>query len=280
MDNSTHIPADTAVEPTEPAKAAAPVRASFGERAFNWMTYGVWNHGVNLVLSTLLALNFKGSKSYHNVIAGVKKLGIQDTTAAMITDISLLSMGGHITALGVKPLEDHKSTIVSAINARLSPKEADAPLADERKQTWLSVLGARIFTLAVAVVSFSGLKGLLGNNEKNVPRIDAFQDRTGRKLAGMTKAGKAAADVTTTMPYRLGSLLSLEVIIVTLMSTLFYFSSKLLSKKQPDLLPVKVKPQVSANMTMAEDVPEEKKTNFAERIRAQETAESLDIARA
>lgn len=277
MDNSTHIPAEPAVKPKAHAEHVKP---SFGEHAFNWLTYGAWNHGVNLILSTLIAYAFTGSKLHKNTIGWVKKYVKQDSTAEMITGITVLSSGGHLTALGVKPLEDRKPEIVQALNAKFSPQEADAPLVDDRKQTWLSVLGARVSTLALAIVSFSGIKGLIGNNADGKSHLDAFQDSIGRKFASRSKTAQAAADVTKSGAYKLGSILSLEIIIVTVMSSLFYFLSKLLSKKEPELLPSKVKPKVAAGITTPEAETELPKTNFAERIREQEAAESLGVIRA
>ena len=141
-------------------------------------------------------------------------------------------------------------------------------------------MGARAFTLVLAIVSFGGIKSLIGNNAEGKPRIDAFQDRVGRSFANRSKTAKLAEDVTKTGAYKLGSILSLEVIIVTVMSSLFYFSSKLLAKKEPQLLPAKVKPKADTAITTAEAEAEQPKTHFAERVREQEAAESLAISRA
>ncbi len=277
MEKSNHIAAEPAVEPKTHAE---PVKASFGERAFNWLTYGAWNHGVNLILSTVIAYAFTGSKAHSNIVGWMQKRGMQESTAEMITGITVLSSGGHLTALGVKPLEDHKVEYVQKLNARYSPQEVDKPLVDDRKQTWWSVMGARAFTLVLAIVSFGGIKSLIGNNAEGKPRIDAFQDRVGRSFANRSKTAKLAEDVTKTGAYKLGSILSLEVIIVTVMSSLFYFSSKLLAKKEPQLLPAKVKPKADTAITTAEAEAEQPKTHFAERVREQEAAESLAISRA
>lgn len=277
MEKSTHIAAEA---DGAPKQAEAPARASLGERAFNWLTYGAWNHGVNLILSTAIAVLFRDSNPYKNAISWLEKRGISKSSAELMTGITVLSSGGHITAAGVKLLEDRKRPIVDDLNARFSPEEKGQPLHDDRKQTWLSVTGARAFTLVLALVSFGGIKSFVGHNEQGVPRLKAFEDRVGRKFASKSAKAMAAADVTTTTAYKLGSVLSLEVVVVTVMSSLFYFFSKFLSKSEPDLMPRKVKPQVNASK--AEEIPEQEveKTNFAERVRAREMAESLGSARA
>lgn len=277
MEKSNHIPAEPAAKPEEHAEHVKP---SFGERRFNWLTYGAWNHGVNLVLSTVIAYAFKGSKWNTETVNWMKKYVKQESTAELLAGITVLSTGGHLTALGVKPLEDRKKEIVRSINEKHSPQEVDAPLADDRKQTWLSVIGARIFTLGFAIISFSGIKGLLGNNAEGTPHIEAFQDKIGRKFAKHSKAAMLAEDVTKTGAYKLGNILSLEVIIVTVMSSLFYFTSKLLAKKEPELLTSKVKPKAEPTITTPESEVEQPKTNFAERVREQEAAESLGVVRA
>lgn len=278
MEKSNHIAADPAVEPKKHVEHAKP---SFGERAFNWLTYGAWNHGVNLILSTVIAYMFKGSAAEKATVNWIRKHAVEDkSTAEMLTGIMVLSSGGHLTALGVKPLEDRKAEYVEKLNARFSPADVDKPLVDERQQTWLSVAGARIATLALALVSFSGIKGLIGNNAEGVPRMDAFQDSVGRSFAKRSKTAMAAVDIKTTGAYKLGKIISLEVIIVTVMSSLFYFMSKLLSKKEPQLLPAKVKSKAETAITAPEAEVEQPKTHFAERVRAQEAAESLGVVRA
>lgn len=274
MENTIH---STAALEKPPEKQQAKPSLSWGERVFNWLVYGLWNHGVNLLLSTIIAFNFGGSKAHRNVLSWLKTKGMQQNTAEMVTGITVLSSGGHLTALAVKPLEDRKEEYVRALNTRYSPQEVDQPLFDDRKQTWVSVIGARAFTLGLAVVSLLGLESLVGKNATGVPRIDVFQERVGTWFA---KAIKPAADVSGTARFKLGKILALEVIIVTLMSTLFYFSSKTLSKKPPELSAQKPKTFTpEAKREPEHQEAKEGRLSFAEKLRGQEPVEAVTLSR-
>lgn len=269
MEKSDHsaIPAALNEKATSPEGAAAkPVRASYGERAFNFITYGLWNHGFNLIISAAITFFFKDTPTHKKMLGKLTGSGISESAANTILDTTLLSMGGHITALGVKPLEDKKAELVQSLNAKFSPHEIDAPLADTRKQTWFSVISGRVFTWGAVVLGMAGLGHALGNNASGVTRFDAFQEWFGNKFTSGLKSISGKKYGIGVASLKLGKVLSMELIAVTMGSVLFYASSKLFSESPDATFLVKPKRTSSDRLGAGDARSQEKMVNSGDRL--------------
>lgn len=211
------------------------LKRSFGEKAFDWLTYGAWNHGVNLVFSAAITYWARATGAKAKMVSGLKNKGMGEGAASVLVDTFALSMGGNITALGVKPLEDRKQEITQRLNEKFSPEEKDAPLADQRQQTWFSILSGRASVLFGVGLAMMGLDRLAGektlSNGKKVSRLQLFEEGFGKKVTHFFGGKTHINGKQETRLFKINKVLSLELIAVTLGSIIFLGASKMLARK-------------------------------------------------
>lgn len=211
-----------------------PIKRSFGEKAFDWLVYGVWNHGVNLVLSAAVTYWARETGARGKMVNKLTNKGMGEAGSGLLVDTLALSMGGNLTAMGVKPVEDKKVDIVKAINKQFSPEEENTPLADTSKQTWFSVISGRLTVLVGVTLAMMTLGQLVGKKTlpdgKKISRLQIFEEKFGEKLTKFL-TGKTHKDGQPTRLFKMNKVLALETIAVTLGSFIFYGASKMFSKK-------------------------------------------------
>jgi hypothetical protein len=263
------------MQPQAPEKAKKPKRSK-GEKHFDWMTYVGWNHITNLALSAVATYWSRGKVKTKNKLINRWKTSEDDTyrdilvrwvskdkskhaQAEVLVDTTMLSVGGNITALGVKPLEDHKEELVRKFNEKHAPDEVDRPLVDQRKQTWFSIIAGRVAVIGGVILAMTGFDKMLGeskvpdprNPKNNLRKLAAFENSFAEKI--FTKPFGLKTDFKNpSRVLKMGKVVSLELIAVTLGSAIFYVASKMLSQKpKPDMLDASDSPQKAAALDVA-----------------------------
>ncbi len=238
MEKTNH---STVAPEKSPGEATPKPHKSFGEKGFDWLAYFGVNHLVNLVLSAVVEFynrefKFRDRLSDHFTT----KFGGSKFLWERLVSMLALSAGGHITAVAVKKLEDHKKPIVDGLNTQFAPEHQAVPLVDTRTQTWQSVGIARAIATVAVTGLFMGLGALVGKNAKGVDRLDAFEKTVADnayKLVGKTPNPNA-------FWHKMLKVASMEGIAVTLSAALFLVTSKFFAKKTPaEESALAVKPQ-------------------------------------
>lgn len=135
----------------------------------------------------------------HNKVFPMGNKGpLVERIAGIFTSTLLLSHGGNAFAPFIHWLENGKESISQFFNKLIGkPGEieiAHERLKDEPKQTWGDTIKGRFFAwasgLGAATVVDTIINKTVGKHKSGQYYLDAYEDWFGRKLTGLTKAGK------------------------------------------------------------------------------------------
>lgn len=199
-------------------------KLSRGEKLFNWLVYG-GIAGVATFIATIPAGYWAkyggGAKFFKSFGKGLEKLGVSARSAEDAAMTTGLMQGGNLMILPVKWAEDNKVELIKKIDHVLGDKTDVDALEKEDKQSWGSIIKAR---LAAWAAVFSGFKlaGMTIGNEKFAAFEESFAKHIVCKPFG--KATHIAGEET--KMFRIGKIAALDVFATAAASILLYAGSR------------------------------------------------------
>ena len=252
--------------PSDPSSDDAPKHSAlkrqktWGERVFNWRTYGGYallgneftSLGINELAQRGPTKNLyqrgiswaKGLEKYKFVPSYIKEGHLQNVLIAVL--------GGMFMVPFVKHAEDHKGEIVRRIDRvhygdlnDSDPKliEAHKEMDEAPKQTWGSLWKGR----AITVVSAITVDSLVG--QKSSPSVTLLENTSWSRFSSMKHISEEIANVAMKrlkVSEGTGKLVATGAWLLVLSSTLtalFYGSSKLFAKKHEERIERKLERQ-------------------------------------
>jgi hypothetical protein len=129
-------------------KTAQKTSYSKGEKLFDWLTYG-GIAGIGTFLMTIPVAYWAkyggGAPMFKNAAKALEKRGMAAAGAEDMLMTTALMQGGNIAVIPIKLMEDHKPGVVEHLNAKLGDQSGDASVDSDKKQTWGSLVKARVF---------------------------------------------------------------------------------------------------------------------------------------
>lgn len=209
--------------------------SSKGERLFDWITYGGIAGLGTFVLTIPIAYWAKyggGAKHFINGGKRLQNLGLGEHTAehAMMTTATM--QGGNVTIIPVKIMENYKPQLVEKFNKLLGDKSEDASIENDPKQTWGSLVKARIFLAWLPVFASFKATGMLIGEDK----FAAFQNNFSKGVCDILGKsthfpGMAKIAANETKLFRYGKIGALDLFATAAASTLLYIGSRFFAKK-------------------------------------------------
>ncbi|MDX2095539.1 MAG: hypothetical protein SFW64_06345 [Alphaproteobacteria bacterium] len=140
---------------------------SKGERLFDWLVYGgiagVGTFIATVPLTYLLKHTAAGGVWYQKAVSGVRGLlerGLSKPTSAAAAEdavmTTVLMMGGNAMLLPVGLAEKHKVSTVNGLNTILGDTTPTREIEQKPKQTWGSLIKARIMAWFSVFATFTG----------------------------------------------------------------------------------------------------------------------------
>jgi len=220
-------------QPTIAAKTADDHPLSKGERWFDWLTYG-GIAGVGVFLVTLPLTYWSkyagGAKNFKAAAHWLEKKGFSAHTAEDLVMTTSLMQGGNLGLIPVKLMENNKPQIVKKINDVLGDSTDEKAVEAEPKQSWTSLLKARIIMAWTPVfLSFRAATMLLGKE-----KFQHFEHWFSESLI-CKPLGKAThiAGVET-KAFRYGKIAALDAFATAAAATLLYIGSNIFAKQEKD----------------------------------------------
>lgn len=197
--------------------------ASRGERIFDWLVYG-GIAGIGVFLATIPTTYWAkyggGAKYFKRGSHKLESLGLSAKTAEDMMMSTALMQGGNLAVFPVKWAEDNKVAMVTKINDMIGEKTDIAALENEDRQTWGSILKARV---AAWLTVFTGFK-IVGHTVGS-GKLAAFEESFAKNVCGML--GKAThMHGQETKIFRHGKIAALDVFATAASSTLLYVGSR------------------------------------------------------
>ncbi len=202
---------------------------SYSERIFDLLVYG----GIGFVGVFLASIPIAYKAKYGNWAAHFKsatewlsKKGMNAKTAEQTLITTALMQGGNLGILPIKIAEDNKIESVEKISKIIGEDVDLETIKQQEKQTWNSIIKARI---AAWIAVFSGFKiGSYLIGEKNFAE---FENSTARYVCKIFDkkthiAGKE------TVAFKYGKIAALDIFATAAASILLYVGSKFFAKQK------------------------------------------------
>lgn len=152
---------------------------SKGENFFDFMVYGPGNFAGVFAMSAILAVLQKRYFPFiHEKLEdGLRKIHTPRPIVEASSPILLTSWGGTLMLPILKWAEDNKTHWVQKFNGWFGDKVSDESIEKAPKQTWGSLIGGRIATIALILPSMSVIGGMFG------PKMGAAEEKAGHAVA-------------------------------------------------------------------------------------------------
>ncbi len=297
-----HAPADKKPD----APAVDTTQKTTGEKYYHRIKFAVAEAFILYATGVIAYVSRYGKSTYKGTPNVLKKfqdkfehfllenkvypLGHNGPTSKRLAEAASSAMvtmhGGNLFAPIMMWFENRKRGIVDYFNKSYGkPGELEAGherLKDEPKQTWADIIKGRATAFVIVFSSFFGIDVLLGKS-KSTPdtyRFDKFGDWFGRKVAGLTKEGKAIAKIPLSQKipeelaknksYRFGKILALDIYATTAAIMIWNAISHLSAKhRHADQSPGNHHPAGHSGMqdALSADSPDTNpESNFTDRI--------------
>ncbi|NBO20016.1 MAG: hypothetical protein EBV03_12505, partial [Proteobacteria bacterium] len=227
---SQDTPQEIAAE--EKAKSTS---SSKGERLFDWLTYGgISFAGVFIATMPWTYYTKYGSgKKFHEwVVKGLKNKGVSEHVAEQTFNTLVLGSLGNVAIIPIKFLENHKPAIVDKFNDWLGDKSHDASVDKDPKQSWTSLILARVAAYTAVFVSLQGAVAALGG-KKFQKFEEKFAEHVVCKPLGYAThtPGMAKTVANETKAFRYGKIGALDVFATGAATILLYLGSRMFARK-------------------------------------------------
>ena len=217
-------------------KEAKKTSTSKGEQAFDWLTYGAVG-GIGTFIATIpiayWAKYTGGAKVFAGMVKKLQKIGLSEGAAENAVMTTATMQGGNFTLIPIKLLENCKPGLVEKFNTMLGDKSQDASVENDTKQTWGSLIKARlIFAWLPVFACFEGAERLIGKNNFSTFK-DMFSEQVVCKLFRQPTHTPGLAKIleNETRTFRLGKIAALDIFATVATSTLLYVGSRIFSRK-------------------------------------------------
>jgi hypothetical protein len=176
--------------------------------------------------------------------------------------------GGNAFAPLMKEMENHHEDIANFANRHWGKpgevEQAHENLKDKPHQSWGDVAKGRVAAWAMVFTAFMGADALIGKDKKTgMYQFDKYEEWFGRKLAGLTRSGKALADIPVAQAltaaqdanktYRFGKILALDLFATSAALIVWNAVSRVSAQKRQDkkeaALPVAAEPEIMPDDT-------------------------------
>ncbi len=246
MSNSI-LPSDPKIDPTtvdlnkvDPSVIEAETKAektssSKGERLFDWLTYGGIAGLGTFALTIPIAYWAKyggGAKAFVDAGKRLERMGMNESTAEHFMMTTATMQGGNVTIIPVKLMENHKPELVDKFNKMLGDKSEDASVENDPKQTWTSLIKARLLLAWLPVfVSFKATGMMIGEE-----KFGAFQNSFAESVCNFLKRpthtpGLEKIVANETKIFRYGKIAALDVFATVAATSLLYIGSRFFAKQ-------------------------------------------------
>lgn len=216
-------------EPKNGAAKDVP-ETSKGEVLFDSLAYGGFAGAVTFLLSLPAGYWVRYSNSGRQAVkwaAGhLKKVGLSEHSSEDAVMTTALMQGGNLMLLPIKFMEDRKPELVAKLNKHVGDETCDLSVDKEPKQTWGSLLKARIFLAWTPVfLSFRTAVSLGGKEQFN-----AFEEKFAKHLICRPLGQPTHVKGAETTLYKLGRIAALDVFATTAAAALLYVGSRIFAK--------------------------------------------------
>ena len=198
---------------------------SRGEKIFDWLVYaGI--AGVGTFLLTLYTTHWSkyggGAKYFNSGSNWLIKKGLTPQSAEELLMSTALMQGGNLAVLPVKWAEDNKIACIQAIDKVIGEKTDVSALEAEDKQSWSSILKARVLAWTTVFLSLKTAGHILGGD-----KFEAFKEGFSKHIV-CNPLGKATHHLgKETNAFRYGKIAALDVFATAAASTLLYVGSRI-----------------------------------------------------
>lgn len=204
----------------EPVAEEKKPAMSRSEWIFNTAIYGgiaALGTFIATIPTTYWAKYGGGAKYFSGASKWLVKKGASPQTAEQIMMTTATMQGGNIMVFPVKWAEDHKVELVKGIADMLGEKVDVAALQAEDKQTWSSIVKARLLAWSAVFVSFKTAQDTF--KEKFAAFENAFAKHVVCKPLGFSAAKDGKA-------FRYGKIAAIDVFSTAAASVLLYLGSR------------------------------------------------------
>lgn len=209
---------------TNTEEKKSPPKISRGERIFDWLVYGglagLGTYIVSIPIGYWVKYG-KGAEFNKNAAKKLTSFGFSQNTAEKTMDTTMLMHGGNIMLLPIKYAEDNKESIVTTINDMIGEKTDHIALHDEDKQSWGSIIKARIVAWCAVFAGFKGAASILGEE-----KFGRFEESFSKKACALL--GKPThINGKETTAFRMGKIGALDTYATIAASSLLYIGTRL-----------------------------------------------------
>ncbi len=206
---------------TEDTKAP---RMSRGEKIFDWLVYGgIGGAGsfVATLLTTYWAKYGKGAEYFKTSTDWLQKKNWSAANAEKFMMTNATMQGGNLMVLPVKWAEDNKIALVTKINDMIGEKTDVAALENEDKQTWSSILKARVAAWITVFTSFHAAAHVIGDK-----KFGEFENKFAEHMICKPMGKPTHVGGVETTHFKYGKIAAIDVFATVAASTLLYVGSR------------------------------------------------------
>ncbi len=205
---------------------------SRGEKIFNWVTYG-GIAGLGTFIVTIPIVYWtkygRGSNRFHEISSHLKSTGLSDQTTEQLMMTTATAQGGNLTVLPVKWAEDHKIAIVTKINDMLGEKTDVAELQSHQKQSWSSIVKARIVSWGVVFIGLKATEGIIGKD-----KFTQFENKFSEHLVCKPLGIATHINGERTKAFKYGKIAAFDVFATAASCALLYIGSRFFARKKSE----------------------------------------------
>jgi hypothetical protein len=196
---------------------------SRGERLFDWLVYGGIGGVGTFIITIPIAFWAKygrGAERFEQTTEWMIKKGLSEQRAEQVMNASATMQGGNVMVFPIKWAEDNKVALVTKLNDMLGEKTDVAALKSEDKQTWGSIVKARMLAWVTVFTGFEIAANTLGGKS-----LDNFE-KGFAKIACDTLGKETHIGGKETRAFKYGRIAALDVFATAAASVLLYFGSR------------------------------------------------------
>ena len=238
---------------------------SKSEQIFDWLTYGGVAAVGGFILTIPVAYIAKhgwGAKYFASISKAVSKIGLSEKTAEQAVMTTALMQGGNIALLPVKWAEDNKIACIETIDNFTGDKTDVEALKKEDKQTWGSIIKARLVAWGVVFSSLTAAVHVLGEK-----KIADFENGFAKNIVCKPLGKPTHIGGKESFHFKVGKISALDVFATAAATALFYVGSRFFAhvnknKAAPEMLEEK-----PVTPTIQEDSPSYSSPALASKFR-------------
>lgn len=242
-----------------PPPQSAKHTKSKAELIFDWVTYGgiggLGTFGATIPIA-YWAKYGGGAKTFESAVQGLKKMGMSTHTAEQFMITNATMQGGNAMVLPIKWAEDNKVEIVKKIADMIGEKIDVNALECENKQTWGSIIKARIAAWTAVFTGFQIAGRTLG-----AEKFTAFEDKFAAKVC--QTFGKETHHLgVPSKTFNYGKIVALDLFATAAATTLLYVASRMFAPARENGDEEKMKPPPLCT----EPIPDITSPSFSQQI--------------